>query len=174
MNGYTPALFAARLSDCRFESPLRLGTEQAIYAHAWIAALCTAAARRIRPPPLLVICRMKRLVLYAGLWLGLATSPVAAQVEAVDELDPIVVTATRTAQTADETLASVTVIDRAEMDRRQSRTMTDVLRGLPGVEISSNGGLGHNTSVYLRGTRPDHTLLLIDGVRSSFSPLRLP
>ncbi len=102
-----------------------------------------------------------------GLALGLTAVAglVMAQVEDVDELDPIVVTATRTAQTGDETLASVTVVDRAEIDRRQSRTMTDVLRGLPGVEISSNGGLGHNTSVYLRGTRPDHTLLLIDGVR---------
>jgi vitamin B12 transporter len=96
---------------------------------------------------------------------AMAATSVTGQVEDVDELDPIVVTATRTAQTADETLASVTVVDRAEMDRRQSRTMTDVLRGLPGVEISTNGGLGHNTSVYLRGTRPDHTLLLIDGVR---------
>lgn len=93
------------------------------------------------------------------------SAPLRAQVEDVDELAPIVVTATRTAQTADETLASVTVVDRAEMDRRQSRTMTDVMRGLPGVEIATNGGLGHNTSVYLRGTRPDHTLLLIDGVR---------
>lgn len=108
---------------------------------------------------------MKRLISSLVLLGGLAAAPAVAQVEDVDELDPIVVTATRTAQTADETLASVTVIDRAEMDRRQSRTMTDVLRGLPGVGIASNGGLGHNTSVYLRGTRPDHTLLLIDGVR---------
>ncbi|MBK1703928.1 TonB-dependent vitamin B12 receptor [Halochromatium glycolicum] len=97
--------------------------------------------------------------------LALVAHPVAAQVEDVDELDPIVITAARTAQTADEALASVTVVDRAEMDRRQSHTMTDVMRGLPGVDISTNGGLGHNTNIYLRGARPDHTLLLIDGVR---------
>lgn len=97
--------------------------------------------------------------------LAVTVFPAHAQFEIVDEIDPIVVTASRTAQTADETLAAVSVIDRAEIDRRQSRTMTDVLRGLPGVDIASNGGLGHNTSVYLRGTRPDHTLLLVDGVR---------
>ena len=112
---------------------------------------------------------MKLLISTMGLALVLAlaglTTEVMAQVEDADELAPIVVTAARAAQTADETLASVTVIDRPEMDRRQSRTMTDVLRGLPGVEIATNGGLGHNTSVYLRGTRPDHTLLMIDGVR---------
>ncbi len=114
---------------------------------------------------------MDRLILTtwpALAWAFLMTGPsagVIAQVQDIDELAPIVVTAARTAQTADETLASVTVVDRAEIDRRQSRTMTDVLRGLPGVEITTNGGLGHNSSVSLRGTRPDHTLLLIDGVR---------
>jgi vitamin B12 transporter len=102
---------------------------------------------------------------FLALGLALSVFPLAAQVEAIDELEPIVVTATRTAQSADATLASVSVIDRAEMDRRQSRTMTDVMRGLPGVDVASNGGLGHNTSIYLRGARPDHTLLLIDGVR---------
>jgi len=88
-----------------------------------------------------------------------------AQVEDVTNLDPIVVTATRTAQTADETLASVTVIDRAEIDRRQSKTMIDILRGLPGVATSSSGGLGQPTSVFLRGTESDHTLVLIDGIK---------
>ncbi len=37
------------------------------------------------------------------------------------ELDPIIVTATRTAQTADETLASVTVITRNDIERQQAR-----------------------------------------------------
>ncbi|EIC21104.1 TonB-dependent vitamin B12 receptor [Thiorhodovibrio frisius] len=88
-----------------------------------------------------------------------------AAVEDVTNLDPIVVTATRMPETTGETLASVTVIDRADIDRRQSRTMTDILRGLPGVGISSNGGPGQPTSVFLRGTESDHTLVLIDGVK---------
>ncbi|MFP4494361.1 MAG: TonB-dependent vitamin B12 receptor [Halochromatium sp.] len=92
-------------------------------------------------------------------------APLQAQVEAIARLDPIVVTATRTAQTADETLAAVTVIDRAEIERRQSKTMTDILRGLPGVAFSSNGGLGAATSLFLRGTESDHTLVLIDGIQ---------
>ncbi len=103
-------------------------------------------------------------------WLPCATAllcaaPLQAEVEATTTLAPIVVTATRTAQTADETLASVTVIDRAAIERRQSKTMTDLLRGLPGVAISSNGGLGANTSLFLRGTNADHTLVLIDGIK---------
>jgi len=95
---------------------------------------------------------------------ALLAAPVAAA-ETVTELDPVVVTATRTAQTADETLASVSVIERPEIVRRQSKTMTDVLRGLPGVAIAGSGGPGQPTSVFLRGAEGDQTLVLIDGVK---------
>ncbi|MBK5931316.1 TonB-dependent vitamin B12 receptor [Halochromatium salexigens] len=103
--------------------------------------------------------------LAAPLWTLLWAAPVLAQVDDPTTLDPIVVTATRTAQTADETLASVSVIDRAEIDRRQSKTMSDLLRGLPGVALSSNGGLGASSSLFLRGTNSGHTLVLIDGIK---------
>jgi vitamin B12 transporter len=86
-------------------------------------------------------------------------------VEDVSEVDPIVVTPTRTAETADQTLASVSVVGRAEIERRQSKDMTDVLRGLPGVAVSNSGGPGQPTSVFLRGTEADQTLVLVDGIR---------
>ncbi len=81
------------------------------------------------------------------------------------ELDPIIVTATRTAKTADETLSSVTVITRKEIERQQSQSVQDLLRGVPGVGIANNGGPGKATSVFLRGTESDHVLVLIDGVK---------
>ncbi len=86
-------------------------------------------------------------------------------VEDVSEIDPIVVTATRTAETADDTLAAVSVVERSEIERRQSKDMTDVLRGLPGVAVSNSGGAGQPTSVFLRGTEADHTLVLVDGIK---------
>ncbi len=82
------------------------------------------------------------------------------------ELDQIIVTATRTAQTADETLAPVTVITREEIDRRQVNSVQEVLRGVPGLQITNNGGLGKFTGVFLRGTESDQVLVLIDGVRA--------
>jgi vitamin B12 transporter len=93
-------------------------------------------------------------------------NPVSAAEEPV-ELDPIIVTATRTAQTANEALASVTVITREEIERRQVQSVQEVLRGVPGLHISNNGGLGKVTSVFLRGTNSDHVLVLIDGIRVS-------
>ena len=80
-------------------------------------------------------------------------------------LDPVVVTATRTAEPESRTLASVSVVDRAQIERRQSRTLPDALRGLPGVSVDASGGRGQPASVFLRGTDADHVLVLIDGVR---------
>lgn len=81
------------------------------------------------------------------------------------ELAPVVVTATRTAQTADESLASVTVVTREDIERTQARSVPDALRGIPGVSVSTNGGRGQPASVFLRGTNSDHVLVLIDGVQ---------
>lgn len=93
-----------------------------------------------------------------------ATQATAADGD-VDELAPVVVTATRTAQTANEMLASVTVITRAEIERKQAHSVIDVLRGAPGVAFTNNGGRGKATSLFLRGAESDHTLVLIDGVK---------
>lgn len=81
------------------------------------------------------------------------------------ELEPVIVTATRTAQTAEETLAAVSVFTRADIERRQAQSVPDLLRGLAGVNFSNNGGLGKNTSIYLRGTESDHALVLVDGIK---------
>lgn len=80
-------------------------------------------------------------------------------------LDEIVVTATRTARTADESLQSVTVISRKAIEQSQARSLPELLAGVPGLSIVSNGGAGKATSVFLRGANDDHVLVLIDGVK---------
>ncbi len=79
---------------------------------------------------------------------------------------PIVVTATRTAQTTDESLAAVTVITREDIERQQARSMQGLLRGVTGISIANSGGPGKQTSLFMRGTASDQVLVLIDGVRS--------
>jgi vitamin B12 transporter len=86
---------------------------------------------------------------------------------AVNETLPdTVVTATRTAQSADATLASVSVITRQDIERLQAQSLPDVLRGVAGLTISNSGGAGKATSVHLRGTNSDHVLVLVDGIKS--------
>ncbi len=84
---------------------------------------------------------------------------------AMTELNAINVTATRTAQTVDETLAAVTVITRDDIERLQDQDLTELLDGLPGLTITNSGGLGKATNIRMRGTGSGHTLVIIDGVR---------
>jgi len=108
----------------------------------------------------------KSVSLAGGLTAVLLTASTAYSAEDDDRLT-IVITGTRTAQTADETLAPVTVIDRKQIEERPNSTVTDLLRATPGLSVSSNGGKGAQTSVFMRGTESDHTLILIDGMRIS-------
>ena len=79
--------------------------------------------------------------------------------------ETIIVTATRTAQAVAKTLSSVTVITREDIERLQAQSVQELLRGIPGVSISSNGGLGKVSSVFMRGTESDHVLVLINGIK---------
>ena len=76
-----------------------------------------------------------------------------------------VVTATRQVQRVDEVLASVDVITREEIERAGNRTLVELLASRPGVQVTSNGGAGATSSVFIRGANASQTLLLIDGVR---------
>ncbi len=80
-------------------------------------------------------------------------------------LPTVVVTAERVAQTADESLASITIIDRQQINQSQAQSLPELLRGVPGLSLSNNGGFGKTTSLFLRGTESDHVLVLIDGIK---------
>jgi len=86
------------------------------------------------------------------------------QVNATD-LDAIQVTANRHAQTADETLAPVTIISRDEIELSAAKDLPELLQAQTGISIAQTGGPGQLASLFMRGTESDHTLILIDGVR---------
>ena len=90
---------------------------------------------------------------------------VCAQVSDDDDRLTILITASRFAETADETLAPVTVITRRDIEEKQAETMEEVLRTVPGISFGNNGGVGKVTSLFLRGTESNHVLVLIDGVK---------
>ncbi|RAR64659.1 vitamin B12 transporter [Onishia taeanensis] len=93
-------------------------------------------------------------------------APVASDTAASEQmLNPMVVTATLAPRTADQSLASVTVIDEAELRRQDPKDITDILRAQPGVDVTSNGGYGKTSNVNIRGAGGESTLLLIDGIR---------
>jgi len=77
----------------------------------------------------------------------------------------IEVTASRVAETADASLADVSVITRADIDASVAPDLLELLRLQAGVDVVRSGGAGEQTSVFLRGTNSNHVLVLIDGVR---------
>ncbi len=83
--------------------------------------------------------------------------------QAETKLKPVV-TASRIAQSTDQTLAAVTVITREEINHSQSQTVADILRErVPGMDFLTAGGSGHVTSAFLRGTSSDQLLFIVDG-----------
>lgn len=86
-------------------------------------------------------------------------------VMAAENTERVIVTATRTAQTFDDTLAPVIVIDRATLARNPSAELTDLLRMHAGIEIARDGGPGQRSSIFIRGAESNHTLVMIDGVK---------
>ncbi|MBL0967405.1 MAG: TonB-dependent receptor [Blastomonas sp.] len=94
-----------------------------------------------------------------------AVTPLHAQSASDNESDDIVVSASRIVQKRSETGQSITVVDKAELDRRQTQVLSDVLQALPGISVARNGGPGGTTSVFIRGGDSSQTLVLVDGVR---------
>jgi vitamin B12 transporter len=95
----------------------------------------------------------------------LSITAVADQADSANDLDDVVVTASRVAQPISEVIGSVTVIDREEIERRQSQSLQDLLRGEAGIDIYNNGGLGKVSGIFMRGSNTAQTLILVDGQR---------
>jgi len=78
-------------------------------------------------------------------------------------LPPVVVTATKTETEAARTASSITVIDRAKIEEKQYRQLVDALREVPGLTLADRGAPGTVTGVFIRGTKTEHTRVLMDG-----------
>ena len=60
----------------------------------------------------------------------LGSIPLYSMADNSTTLDPVIVTATRTAHTADDALASVTVIKQQEIEQLKAQSLQDLLRGI--------------------------------------------
>ncbi|GAB6144373.1 TonB-dependent receptor plug domain-containing protein [Desulfocicer niacini] len=109
---------------------------------------------------------MKRKIIYlAGSLLFLAMSHTALADETTTDMGEMVITATRTEISLDKIGGnSVTVITSEEIEAKQQNSVGDLLRGIPGIDVISNGGPGTATTVFTRGADSKNTLILIDGI----------
>ncbi|WP_346837527.1 TonB-dependent receptor [Microbulbifer sp. SAOS-129_SWC] len=91
-----------------------------------------------------------------------ACQPVASL--AADELEQLVVTGNRVEIPKAHSGVSISVVTKADIERLGYASLLDVIRTLPGVSVSNNGGTGKVSNVYLRGESGFRTLVLLDGV----------
>ncbi len=91
------------------------------------------------------------------------------------QLDPIVVTASKSAEKASEVPARISVIDEKTIEQNPLLNVSDFIQRDPSVYIKQSGGLGQISEISLRGTKSVHTLVLKDGARlnsqNNFGPL---
>lgn len=90
---------------------------------------------------------------------------VSFHTSATQEIERITVTANKIEQSQKDVLASVSVIERTDIERSGARDLVTLLSQQAGIQINSNGGFGHNAGLTLRGASSKHTLVLIDGNR---------
>src|SRR4051794_22084138 len=76
----------------------------------------------------------------------------------------IIVTASALPEEIEETPVAATVITRDDMERREARDVSDVLREVPGLAVSRTGSPGKNTTLFIRGGSSKQALVLWNGV----------
>ena len=81
------------------------------------------------------------------------------------KMPALVVTSGRQAESRQQATALTTVFTRADIERLQPSSVTDLLRRVPGVQVVRNGGRGSTSGLYLRGTKTAQSLVLVDGQR---------
>ena len=79
------------------------------------------------------------------------------------QLDPIVVTASKTEEKASQVPARISVITKDEIEKNPTLNLSDVLKQDAALNIVQSGGMGQTASIFTRGTNSNHTLVLKDG-----------
>jgi vitamin B12 transporter len=119
---------------------------------------------------------MKRYILGLGWAAAVAMAAPAAQAQQAPDPDvagkaganaiaEVVVTANRAATAADKVGSSVTVLTEQMIKASQATNAVELLAQTPGVSFVRNGGPGAATSLNIRGSENQHTVVLIDGVK---------
>ncbi|HJR74618.1 MAG TPA: TonB-dependent hemoglobin/transferrin/lactoferrin family receptor [Luteimonas sp.] len=118
---------------------------------------------------------MRPSLLSFALWLALqglaaaqaAPSGPAAEGDVDVQLDPVVVTATRTARPLSDVPNTVDVIDRERMDETLVRDLRDLVRYEPGVSVTSGVGRFGLGDIRIRGLGGNRVRIQTDGIAVS-------
>jgi len=78
--------------------------------------------------------------------------------------EDVVVAATRSRTAISSVGVSASVLNAADLEDRQTLRLTDALAELPGISTATTGGVGAQSSLFMRGGESRFARVLIDGV----------
>lgn len=105
---------------------------------------------------------MKKIILSAAI--SAAIAPLTSIAYAADPMS-IVITASRYEQAQADTSTPVTVISKDDIQQQQPKSVAEAVALTPGLQVTSNGGYGQSSTLYLRGLSQKRMLILVDGVQ---------
>ena len=88
-----------------------------------------------------------------------------SQIPSASSGNEIVVTPFRSETSIGQVGSAVTVIKREEIEKWGAQSLADVLRAVPGVSVTQNGGPAGLATLRLRGAEARHSMVMLDGVR---------
>ncbi len=107
----------------------------------------------------------KRLMLTTAV---LAALPTFVQADELTDMDKVVITSTRHAQTNSASLQRVEIVDQERIEQQQPTSVPQIVNYLPNVSVIG-GPREDSQKVNIRGLEGHQILQLIDGVRQNFT-----
>ena len=95
---------------------------------------------------------------------ALVTATFSTMTFAVESME-VTVTAGRQEAAVERTSAAISVLTKQAIRTSGVSTLNEALGLLPGVFIARNGSVSSSSSIFLRGAKSNHTIVLLDGVR---------
>ena len=113
-------------------------------------------------------------LIFSALLASVLVAPVAHAQQPNDdenELEEIVVTATRIPTPLADTLPTTAIITAEDIERIKPQDFGELLKRTSGIGFRDSGGRGSTGGVFVRGAGSDHVLILINGIRTGSATL---
>ena len=82
-----------------------------------------------------------------------------------EKIEEIVSIGSKIPQKKIEVNSTIDIIDKKDLKRLAPKDFISILSNYLGIDTSSNGGLGQYSSLFLRGSNSNHTLVKVNGVK---------
>ncbi len=95
-----------------------------------------------------------------------ATLLLTTNTYADETLEPItIISSNKTIQSIQKTTSNVTVITSDDIEEKGYQTVAQAINTVAGITVTNSGGLGQQTSFFVRGADSGKVLVLLDGMR---------